>query len=97
MQHANISHRLAADGLRALVVGVLLAAAIPAAVGAANPRHQKAAAQKHSTDPCAALARELAGLDSRMRAGYGGKTGERMRDRQREALDEFHRLRCRRL
>lgn len=97
MQHANISHRVAADVLRALVVAVLLAAAIPAAVGAANPRSRQAATQKHATDPCAALAKELAGLDSRMRAGYGGKAGERLRDRQREALDEFHRLRCRRL
>ena len=97
MQHANISHRVAADVLRALVVAVLLAAAIPAAVDAANPRSQQAVARKHTTDPCAALAKELAGLDSRMRAGYGGKVGERLRDRQRAAVDEFHRLRCRRL
>ena len=78
---------LAALLLRMAVTAALLAA-LTQAVAAAN---------KHTAPPCAALAKEIASLDSKMRAGYGGKAGEAMRDRQRAALDEFHRLKCRTL
>ena len=78
---------MAALLLRMAVTAALLAA-LTQAVAAAN---------KHTAPPCAALAKEIASLDSKMRAGYGGKAGEAMRDRQRAALGEFHRLKCRRL
>ena len=75
---------------------LLLRLAVTAALLAALTQ-AVAASVKHTAPQCAALAKELATLDSKMRAGYGGKAGEAMRDRQRAALDEFHRLRCRRL
>ena len=75
---------------------LLLRLAVTAALLAALTQ-AVAASAKHTAPPCAALAKELATLDSKMRAGYGGKAGEAMRDRQRAALAEFHRLRCRRL
>ena len=75
---------------------LLLRLAVTAALLAALTQ-AVAASAKHKAPPCAALAKELATLDSKMRAGYGGKAGESMRDRQRAALDDFHRLRCRRL
>ena len=70
--------------LRLAVTAVLLAA-LTQAMGAST---------KPTTPRCAALAKELATLESTMRAGYSGKAGEKLRDRQRAALDEFHRLRC---
>lgn len=79
--------------LRLAITAVLLAA-LSQAMGATGKQHAKPHAKPHA-DACAALAKELATLDSKMRAGYGGKAGEQLRDRQREATDEFHRRRCR--
>ena len=85
--------------LRMAVTAALLAALTQAV--AASTKH--AAAAKHSAgvkdpaNPCAALAKEIASLDSKMRAGYSGKAGEKMRDRHREAVAEYHRMRCRAL
>ncbi len=67
----------------------------PARAATAATRNDTPQDTRHPVNRCAALAREMARLDSRMRAGYGGKTGEAMRDRRREAIAEFHRLRCR--
>jgi hypothetical protein len=75
---------------------LLLRMAVTAALLAALTQ-AVAASTKHKAPPCAALAKGIASLDSKMRAGYGGKAGEAMRDRQRAALDEFHRMKCRRL
>ncbi len=80
------------QSLTALLLRIAVTAALLAALTQAV-----AASTKHTAPPCAALAKEIASLDSKMRAGYGGKAGEAMRDRQRAALDEFHRLKCRRL
>ncbi len=83
--------------LRMAVTAAMLAALTQA--GAASTKH--AAAAKHSAGgkdaatQCAALAKEIASLDSKMRAGYSGKAGEKMRDRHREAVAEYHRMRCR--
>ncbi len=83
--------------LRMAVTAAMLAALTQAV--AASTKH--AAAAKHSgggkdaATHCAALAKEIASLDSKMRAGYGGKAGEKMRDRHREAVAEYHRMRCR--
>lgn len=77
--------------LRMAVTAALLAALSQAV--AASDKH--AAASKNSANPCAALAKEISSLDSKMRAGYSGKAGEKMRDRHREAVAEFNRMRCR--
>ena len=83
--------------LRMAVTAALLAALTQALAASTK----QAAVTKHATTnknaaaPCAALAKEIGSLDSKMRAGYGGKAGEAMRDRHREAVAEFHRLRCR--
>jgi hypothetical protein len=75
-----------------MAVTAALLAALSQAV-AASAKH--VAASKNAANPCAALAKEIASLDSKMRAGYSGKAGERMRDRHREAVAEFNRMRCR--
>jgi hypothetical protein len=77
-----------------MAVTAALLAALSQAVAA---QHKHAAASKNPTNPCAALAKEIASLDSKMRSGYSGKAGEKMRDRQREAVAEFNRMRCRTL
>ncbi len=83
--------------LRMAVTAAMLAALTQAVAASGKP----AAAAKHSAgaksaaNPCSALAKEIASLDSKMRAGYGGKAGEKMRDRHRAAVAEYHRMRCR--
>ena len=83
--------------LRMAVTAALLVALTQAV--AASTKHAAAAKRatggKDAATQCAALAKEIASLDSKMRAGYGGKAGEKMRDRHREAVAEYHRMRCR--
>ncbi len=83
--------------LRMAVTAALLAALTQAVAASGKP----AAAANHSmggkdaATQCTALAKEIASLDSKMRAGYGGKAGEKMRDRHRQAVAEYHRMKCR--
>ena len=67
--------------MTALLLRIAVTAALLAALTQAV-----AASTKHTAPPCAALAKEIASLDSKMRAGDGGKAGEAMRDRQRAAI-----------
>lgn len=43
---------------------------------------------------CRSLEKTIAGIDSRMRSGYGGPEGESLRSARRAATAEYHRRHC---
>jgi hypothetical protein len=57
-------------------------------------RAAEAAAQQHD-ERCRSFARQLAQIESTMRAGYNAKQGEKLRDRQRSLQEKRVAERCR--
>ncbi len=83
--------------LRMAVTAAMLAALTQAVAASGKPAGtaKHSAGARDAATECAALAKEIASLDSKMRAGYSRQAGEKLRGQHREALAEYHRMRCR--